>query len=156
MENGYYVIKIGPDGHWQPARYDVGRTGRDLVPVWWACDEEEIVFHGENIIVGPRLWMPMDPPRSMPIAVIDADSAADSDSAPPVAITGNNELCGGCGQDFLTEGHAEGCANETTLLQYVREYLQEEVDRGGVDQNDVATVRQLIDDAFDAYEGGAR
>ena len=47
---------------------------------------------------------------------------------------------------------------ETTLLEYMIAYLQEEVDRKNCQENwnDLACVNEFIEVALDAYAGGAR
>lgn len=43
-----------------------------------------------------------------------------------------------------------------SLLEYVIDYLSEEYARGEIDPNDKDEVKIIVEQALDAYEGGAR
>ena len=45
---------------------------------------------------------------------------------------------------------------EPSLIQYVVYYLQEEIDRGYHANATERTIKNLVDMAIEAYEGGAR
>ena len=45
---------------------------------------------------------------------------------------------------------------EVSLLEYVMAYLKEEYNRSGHTDESVETLKQLVNEAIDAYAGGAR
>ena len=59
----------------------------------------------------------IEPEQVASVVGAESESAGVIGAASPVILSGDNELCGGCGAHFETEPHAKGCHNAASADQ---------------------------------------